>query len=83
MFGVKINPDSLYSLLLGLERKGLIKGESKEIIEKRTVRLYRLTDEGKELVEQFLETHEEMMGFIRYVFENQENTPVFTQRSLK
>ncbi len=79
MFGVKINPDSLYSLLLTLERKGLIQGECKEIIEKRTIRLYHLTDEGKELVEQFLASHEEMMGFIRYMFENQENATMHPQ----
>ena len=82
MFGVKINTNSLYSLLLMLERRGLIKGESREIIERRTIRIYALTDEGKELIGNFLETHEEMMNFIRYMFENQENTRVYPQKSL-
>jgi DNA-binding PadR family transcriptional regulator len=75
MFGVKINPDSLYGLLLTLERKGLIKGETKQIIESRTIRTYTLTENGQKLIEDFLKTHEEMMTFIRYMFENQEEHP--------
>jgi DNA-binding PadR family transcriptional regulator len=72
MFGVKIKPDSLYSLLFELEKKKLIKGETKQIIETRTIRLYTLTPNGQGLIDAFLQSHEEMMTFIRFMFENQE-----------
>jgi DNA-binding PadR family transcriptional regulator len=74
LLGVKIKPDSLYALLVMLERKGLIKGESKEILETRTIRFYQLTLDGKAIIEQFLLTHNEMMELINKMSEKSEKT---------
>ena len=74
MFGVKVNPDSLYCLLLTLERRGLIKGETRQILDLRTVRFYSLTEKGNRIIRGFIKNHDEMMTFVRFMFENQEGT---------
>jgi DNA-binding PadR family transcriptional regulator len=59
-FGFKIAPDSFYGMLVMLEKKGLIKGESKTILELRTTRFYQLTPAGKVVLDTFFSSHDEM-----------------------
>ncbi|XHH08061.1 MAG: PadR family transcriptional regulator [Candidatus Bathyarchaeia archaeon] len=72
-FGLKIAPNSLYSILVMLERKGLIKGETKQILEYRSTRFYHLTPEGKDVLETFFLSHDEMMFFLKLMNDNTPN----------
>jgi PadR family transcriptional regulator, regulatory protein PadR len=50
---LSVNPNTMYPLLRGLERRGLIEG-SWEHPERRTRRYYSLTDEGREEYERLV-----------------------------
>ena len=71
-FGVTIDQGSFFSLLFALERKGLIKGESREIevVENRIARFYQLTPKGEELAKYFSAEHIELIDFIRFMFDS-------------
>jgi DNA-binding PadR family transcriptional regulator len=63
-------------MLVMLEKKGLIKGESKTILELRTTRFYQLTPAGKVVLETFFSSHDEMMIFLK-TLNNQQGTIPF------
>jgi len=67
-FGVTIDSGMIFSLLLAMERKDLIRGFNKEILEKRIKRFYELTENGKELAEGLMKNREDVINFMKLVF---------------
>jgi DNA-binding PadR family transcriptional regulator len=59
-FGILISSGSIYSLLLHMERKGLIKGSWSQ-----RKRIYTLTDKGIRTIDSIKKSKEEIQGFIR------------------
>jgi len=62
-FHVLMSPGTVYSYLYFLEKNGLIKGESSQ---KR--RMYELTEQGKEIVETFLNSKDKILGLVLNLF---------------
>jgi len=67
-FGVTIDSGMIFSLFVAMERKGLIHGFSKEVMEKRTRRFYVLTETGKEISEDLLNDRQEIINFVKLMF---------------
>lgn len=67
-FGITIDSGMIYSLLLAMERKELIRGFNKIIVEKRINRFYKLTENGKELSENLIDNREDVINFMKLLF---------------
>lgn len=76
-FGVLIDAGLIYSVLLAMERKDLIRGFNKEVLEKRIKRFYELTENGKELSEYLVKNREDVINFMKLVFKG--NTKLILQ----
>jgi DNA-binding PadR family transcriptional regulator len=63
-FYVNISPGIIYSTLYSMERKGLIKGESR-----KRKRVYTLTPKGKETRDTILKTKKEIVYSLEGIFE--------------
>ena len=67
-FGVLIDSGIIYSMLLAMERKDLIRGFSKEVLEKRTRRFYELSETGKKVSEDLMNNGQEIINFMKLLF---------------
>ncbi len=63
-FEVSIDDGLVFSLLLMMERKGLIRGHSKET-HGRTRRFYKITETGKNLLANYLNCRDDIISFMR------------------
>ncbi len=65
--GVLVDDGFVFPLLGLLEKKGFIKGHSREV-HGRIKRFYKITDEGVYIVKQYQECYEETVMFIKTLF---------------
>jgi DNA-binding PadR family transcriptional regulator len=76
-FGILIDSGIIHSILFAMERKNLIRGFNKEILEKRINRFYKLTESGKELSEELMNNRQDIINFIKLLFKG--NTKLILQ----
>jgi DNA-binding PadR family transcriptional regulator len=65
-FGFVVSSGTIYSLLYSIERKGLVKGELTN-----GKRVYSLTEEGRDFIEDIVNSKEEIVELVRSFFESQ------------
>ena len=65
-FGFMVSSGSIYSRLYAIEQRGLVKGEITN-----GKRVYVLTEEGRDFIDDMLHSKEEIVELVRSLFESQ------------